>query len=77
MNGGLAPIGEYRETWIFQVLKSLAKKYEFSVNCSHRKTDPRASWILSLNGSPEMITVAVEYNKWNVQNYSRSLLMAL
>ena len=30
-NGGLAPIGEYRETWIFQVLKALAKKYEFSL----------------------------------------------
>src|SRR3569833_2958126 len=30
MNGGLAPIGEDRETWIFQVLKALAKKYEFS-----------------------------------------------
>ena len=26
LSGGLAPLGEYRETWIFQVLKALAKK---------------------------------------------------
>ena len=68
LNGGLAPIGEYRETWIFQVLKSLAKKYEFSLSTPIEKLT-REHLDIILNGSQEMITVAVEYNKWNVQSY--------
>jgi len=71
MNGGLAPLGEYRETWIFQVLKALAKKYEFNLATPIDKL-PREVLDVILNGSPEMITVAVEYNKWNVQNYQIS-----
>ncbi|NVM64556.1 excinuclease ABC subunit A [Mucilaginibacter sp. SG538B] len=68
MNGGLAPIGEYRETWIFQVLKSLAKKYEFSLSTPIEKLN-RDQLDMILNGAPETLSVAVEYNKWNVQSY--------
>ena len=71
LNGGLAPLGEFRETWIFQVLKALAKKYEFSLSTPIEKL-PREILDIILNGSPEMITVAVEYNKWNVQSYQVS-----
>jgi excinuclease ABC subunit A len=71
LNGGLAPLGEYRETWIFQVLKALAKKYEFSLSTSIDKLS-RDHLDIILNGSTEMITVAVEYNKWNVQSYQVS-----
>jgi excinuclease ABC subunit A len=71
LNGGLAPIGEYRETWIFQVLKALAKKYEFSLSTPIEKLS-RDHLDVILNGSTEMITVAVEYNKWNVQSYQIS-----
>lgn len=71
MNGGLAPLGEYRETWIFQVLKALAKKYEFSLSTPIEKL-PKETLDIILNGSQEMITVAVEYNKWNVQSYQIS-----
>jgi len=71
LNGGLAPIGEYRETWIFQVLKALAKKYEFSLSTPIEKLS-RDHLDIILNGSTEMITVAVEYNKWNVQSYQVS-----
>ncbi len=71
INGGLAPLGEYRETWIFQVLKSLAKKYDFSLSTPIEKL-PKETLDIILNGSHEMITVAVEYNKWNVQNYQIS-----
>ncbi|GAB3924430.1 excinuclease ABC subunit UvrA [Mucilaginibacter myungsuensis] len=68
MNGGLAPIGEYRDTWIFQVLKALGKKYEFSLSTPINKL-PEDILEMILNGTQEMITVSVEYNKWNVQNY--------
>lgn len=68
MNGGLAPIGEYRNTWIFQTLKAVAKKYRFSLSTPLEKlTDEQIDLIL--NGSRELISVTVEYNKWDVKNY--------
>ncbi|WP_342329503.1 excinuclease ABC subunit UvrA [Pedobacter sp. FW305-3-2-15-E-R2A2] len=68
MNGGLAPLGEYRDIWVFQVLKALAKKYNFSLSTPLEKLSEEHISII-LNGSHELLSVAVEYNKWNVQNY--------
>ena len=68
INGGLAPLGEYRDIWMFQVLKALAKKYNFSLSTPIEKLGDDIINII-LNGSPELLSVAVEYNKWNVQNY--------
>ncbi|TKC07347.1 excinuclease ABC subunit UvrA [Pedobacter frigoris] len=68
INGGLAPLGEYREIWMFQVLKALAKKYNFSLSTPLEKLSEETINIL-LNGTHELLSVAVEYNKWNVQNY--------
>ncbi|MCJ0741349.1 excinuclease ABC subunit UvrA [Pedobacter montanisoli] len=68
MNGGLAPLGEYRDVWIFQVLKALAKKYNFSLSTPLEKLGDE-NIDLILNGAPDLLSVAVEYNKWNVQNY--------
>lgn len=68
MNGGLAPLGEYRDIWVFQVLKAVAKKYNFSLSTPLEKLSDEVIGLI-LNGSHELITVAVEYNKWNVQNY--------
>jgi excinuclease ABC subunit A len=64
----LPQLGEFRETWIFQVLKALAKKFEFSLSTPIEKLEKDKLDII-LNGTNEMITVAVEYNKWNVQSY--------
>ena len=68
INGGLAPLGEYRDIWMFQVLKALAKKYSFSLSTPIEKLTEEAINLI-LNGTPELLSVAVEYNKWNVQNY--------
>jgi excinuclease ABC subunit A len=68
MNGGLAPLGEYRDIWMFQVLKALAKKYAFSLSTPIEKLSEEIIAII-LDGSNELLSVAVEYNKWNVQNY--------
>jgi excinuclease ABC subunit A len=68
LNGGLSPLGDYRETWIFQVIKALGKKYNFSLSQPLEKLSPDAIKIL-LHGTDELISVPVEYNKWNVQNY--------
>ena len=71
INGGLAPLGEYRDIWLFQVIKALAKKYNFSLSTPIEKlTEENIDMIL--NGTPELLSVAVEYNKWNVQNYQIS-----
>lgn len=71
INGGLAPLGEYRDVWMFQVLKALAKKYNFSLSVPLEKLSEEHINII-LNGTPELLSVAVEYNKWNVQNYQIS-----
>lgn len=71
MQGGLAPLGEYRETWVFQILKALSKKYNFSLSSPLEKI-PEEIIDIILNGSEDIITVPVEYNKWNVQNYQIS-----
>lgn len=68
MNGALAPLGEYRDTWIFQVIKALSKKYNFSLSQPIEKLSEEALNIL-LHGTDELITVPVAYNKWNVENY--------
>ncbi|HEY0898376.1 MAG TPA: excinuclease ABC subunit UvrA, partial [Sphingobacteriaceae bacterium] len=68
IQGGLAPLGEYRDTWIFQVLKALGKKYDFSLSTPIEKLSDEVIEII-LNGSEDIITVPVDYNKWNVQNY--------
>ncbi|HXI01071.1 MAG TPA: excinuclease ABC subunit UvrA [Sphingobacteriaceae bacterium] len=71
LQGGLAPLGEYRETWVFQILKALGKKYNFSLSTPLEKI-PEEMVNIILNGSDDIITVPVEYNKWNVQNYQIS-----
>jgi excinuclease ABC subunit A len=68
LNGGLAPLGEYRDIWVFQVLKALAKKYNFSLSTPLEKLGEE-NINLILHGSHDLLSVAVEYNKWNVQNY--------
>ncbi|RZJ66272.1 MAG: excinuclease ABC subunit UvrA, partial [Flavobacterium sp.] len=68
INGGLAPLGEYRDVWMFQVLKALAKKYNFSLSTPLEKLGDDNINII-LNGTHELLSVDVEYNKWNVQNY--------
>jgi excinuclease ABC subunit A len=69
LNGGLAPIGEYRDTWMFQVLKSLSKKYNFSLSTPLEKLSDEIIDII-LHGTNDLINVTVEYNKYNVQNYN-------
>src|SRR5260370_28473842 len=52
-------------------MKALGKKYDFSLSTPIEKLS-RDHLDIILNGSTEMITVAVEYNKWNVQSYQVS-----
>lgn len=68
MRGGILPIGEYKDNWTFQQLKALGKKYGFSLTTPIKElSDEHLDLIF--HGSPDIITVPVSYNKWNVKNY--------
>jgi len=68
LKGGIAPLGEYKDNWTFQQLKAVAKKYDFSLSNSLDSFTEEQLDIL-LNGAPDLITVPVTYNKWNVKEY--------
>ncbi|WP_257666600.1 excinuclease ABC subunit UvrA [Parapedobacter tibetensis] len=68
MKGGLAPLGEYRETWNFQVLKAVAKKLDFSLSTPIEKLTTEQLNAL-LNGVEDTVTVPVTYSSWNTKDY--------
>lgn len=68
LRGGLAPLGDYKENWNFQQLKALGKKYGFSLSTPLKDFTEEQLEVL-FNGSPDIISVPVSYNKWNVKNY--------
>lgn len=68
MKGGLAPLGEYRDTWNFQLLKAVAKKFNFSLSTPLEKFTAEQMNIL-FYGSEETIVVPVSYSSWNTKEY--------
>ncbi|WP_132129424.1 excinuclease ABC subunit UvrA [Anseongella ginsenosidimutans] len=68
MQGGLAPLGEFRQIWIFQILQGLGKKYNFSLGAPIGKLNEDIRRIL-LYGTDEIIPVEVAYNKEYKQTY--------
>lgn len=66
--GGLAPLGEYRDTWNFQVLKAVAKKADFTLTTPIEKLTDKQLDIL-LNGMEEEVVVPVTYSSWNTKDY--------
>jgi len=68
MRGGLAPLGEYKDNWTFQQLKALGKKYGFSLT-TPLKEFSEEHLNLIFEGAPDIISVPVAYNKWNVKTY--------
>ncbi|WP_118193400.1 excinuclease ABC subunit UvrA [Albibacterium indicum] len=68
MRGGILPIGEYKDNWTFQQLKALGKKYGFSLTTPIKELSEEHLDII-FHGAPDIITVPVSYNKWNVKNY--------
>lgn len=68
MRGGILPIGEYKDNWTFQQLKALGKKYGFSLTTPIKDlSEEHLNFIF--HGAPDIISVPVSYNKWNVKNY--------
>lgn len=54
--GGLAPIGEYKKSWIFKQLETIAQKYNFELS-TPLKDIPEKALDLILNGGNENFSV--------------------
>lgn len=68
MRGGILPIGEYKDSWTFQQLKALGKQYGFSLTTPIKDLSEEHLDLI-FHGAPDIISVPVSYNKWNVKNY--------
>jgi excinuclease ABC subunit A len=55
--GGILPLGEYKDTWIFKQLEALGKKYDFSLNTPIEDLSEEAMNMI-LNGSSDTLKVA-------------------
>ncbi len=58
--GGIAPVGEYKATWIFRQLEAIAHKYHFTLD-TPLSDIPDAAIETILYGSDEVIKVKNEY----------------
>ena len=67
--GAIAPIGEYRDLWIFKQLEVLLKPYKINLNTPIEKYPPEAIDIM-LNGTDEPVPVPskkYEGTEWNTK----------
>jgi len=58
--GGLAPLGKYKNNWIFQQIEAIGKKYDFTLNTPVGEIPEKAMDII-LYGSNEIIEIKNEY----------------
>ncbi len=66
--GALAPLGRYKESWVFEVLKAVAKKYDFTLKTPIEKIPDEHLNIL-LFGDEEPIPLTVQYGSYGARNY--------
>ena len=55
-NGGIAPLGKKKDSWVFKQLDSISKKYGFSLN-DRIKDIPNEAMEIILNGGKESFKV--------------------
>ena len=67
--GGILPLGEYREIWIFKKIEAILKRYKYSLTTPIKKIKPEVLDII-LYGDKEPVAVAsVKYpgTEWNTK----------
>lgn len=62
--GALAPLGEYRENWVFQIIKVLLKRYGFSLTDPIKKLSDEAIDAL-FDGVEEPLPVSSPHQSWS------------
>jgi excinuclease ABC subunit A len=58
--GGIVPIGEYKNSWIFKQIEAIGEKYGFDLNTPIEEIPENAIHVI-LNGSDEVFKVKNEY----------------
>lgn len=69
--GGIAPLGEYKDNWIHQQLASIGKRFGFTLTTPINDISEEALNII-LYGSNEIFTVDKEYTPGTVNSYNLS-----
>jgi excinuclease ABC subunit A len=69
--GGIAPLGEYKNNWTFQVLKTLSEKYNFNLSTPIKNLTEEQLDVL-LNGTEELLNVKYEFSTGYQQTYKVS-----
>lgn len=65
--GGIAPLGEYRDIWIFKKIEALLKHYKISLSTPIQKIDRHVMDILLYGEKMEVAVASVKHpgKKWN------------
>ncbi|MFI5220146.1 MAG: excinuclease ABC subunit UvrA, partial [Bacteroidia bacterium] len=71
LKGGIVPLGEYKDNWIFSQIQAIGRKYNFSLNTPIEDISEEAINII-LYGSDEVFIVNKEYTPGYASNYSLS-----
>jgi excinuclease ABC subunit A len=58
--GGIAPLGEYKNSWVFNQIETIGLKYGFTLNTPVKDISPKAIDVI-LHGSNETVEVKKEY----------------
>ncbi len=67
---GLAPLGKPRQTWVFNQIRAVAKKYDFDFDTPIRKIPRKARDILLNGGGDERFPVEYRYSSGRTVTYT-------
>jgi excinuclease ABC subunit A len=65
--GGIAPLGEYRDSWIFHQIQAIGKRFEFNLNTPISDI-PEDALNIILYGSDDVFVVDKEYSSGSVNS---------
>lgn len=68
-SGAIAPLGKYKDNWIFSQIQALGRKYGFTLKSSIEDISDEALNVI-LYGSDDMIQVSREYRAGDPHHYS-------
>ncbi|HEX5002443.1 MAG TPA: excinuclease ABC subunit UvrA [Bacteroidia bacterium] len=67
--GGIIPLGDYKDNWIFSQVQAIGRRYGFTLNTQIAEIPDEAINVL-LYGSDEVFQVSREYRQGDKHNYS-------
>jgi excinuclease ABC subunit A len=71
-DGGIVPLGLARDTYIYQQVQAIAKKYKFDLNKPIHTLSEKALNMLLYGSEEKLLDLTVEFNEEGKQNYATS-----